>query len=247
VPDRVADVSFVNSYRFGSAAPPSAIFLAAKTATYTAGTTQTVSLTDLLDASSNSVTLQQNDVIVVTMLRTSTSNVGAAAVSPSSTGYTLVSNLYADDAWDCNFGVNYKIMGASPDSSVNLPGTGGGGMAVHIFAIRGVNGTTPLDVTVATATGVNSGTVDPGSITPVTAGSLITVHGGIAQSTAITLPTSSDLTHFSAASVSGSGFGGSTVGAGAKTDWTSGAFDPAAWVEPSGSSWVAVTIAWRPA
>jgi hypothetical protein len=226
-----------------------------KVLTYTSGSAQAVSLTDLLDSGGGAATLQQNDIVVVTMCRASTSDLSAASTSPSAgQSYTLVgSDLYSDSGFDANFSVNYKFMGATPDTTVTLPGTGGGGMAVTVFAFRGVNTTTPLDVAATTASGVNTTTHDPPAITPTTAGALISVHvggaGSALGSAAYALPgdLSSTTNEFRTKAANGSGSGASGVGTGLKKDWSSGSFDPTAWTAGLSSSWVAMTIAWRPA
>jgi hypothetical protein len=236
--------------RGGSLSPITMV--GSKKLTYTSGSAQVVSLTDLLDSGGSAATLLQDDIVVVSMERTSTSDLAASTVSPSA-GYTLVgSDLYSNSGFDANFAVNYKFMGATPDTTVTLPGTGGGGMAVTVFAFRGVNTTTPLDVTPTTAAGINTTTHDPAAITPVTAGALISVHvggaGSALGSAAYAQPAdlSSTTNEFQTKAANGSGSGASGVGTGLKKDWSSGSFDPAAWTAGLSSSWAAMTIAWRP-
>lgn len=228
-------------------------FLGSKTYTYTSSASQNVSLTDLKDENGSNVTLAEGDYIVVTMERTSTSNLSSSTVSPTTgQGYTIAgTDLYANDTYDCNFAVNYKRMGATPDTNVTLPGTGGGGMSVTIFALRGIHASNPLDVAVTTATGTNSALPNPPSITPVTAGAQITVHGGGASEEVFTNPGDLDTAtnRFRSAGILGATSGMSATGVGIKSDWSSGAFDPATWggTTSTNRSWCAMTIAWRPA
>jgi hypothetical protein len=229
-------------------------FIASKTFGHTSASSQVVSLTDLKDSNNSSVTLLQNDIVVVTICRDSTSNLGG--VYPTDSGYVQVGgDIYADDVNDTNLGVAYKIMGVSPDTIVTIPGTGLSGCAVTIVALRSVNTTTPLDVAVTVATSTNTGQPNPASITPITAGALISVHVGAAEPGTsdgdLTNPgdLSSVTNHFRAIASHGSN-DTSHAGHGLKLNWTSGAFDPAQWAGGSihaDSSWGAVTIAWRPA
>jgi hypothetical protein len=241
------------SYHEGTASvvdPGTATFVASKTYSYFSSTpSPSTSLTDLKDADGNDATLLEDDLIIVTMSRTSTSNLGASATSPSSSGYTNVCDLYGNDNFDCNFGVNYKFMGATPDTSVSFPGTGGGGMAVTIFALRGVDTANPLDVTPTTAAGSNSASANPPAITPLTPGCIISVHVGNTNLELLTNPgdLSSVTNHFQVVSVNATDE--SQAGTGLKEDWASGSFDPAIWTtsESFNDSWCAATIAWRPA
>lgn len=168
-------------------------------------------------------------------------------------GYTEITELYANDSYDTNLVVAYKFMGGTPDTSFTLAGgtlsaADAGAVAVQVW--RGVNATTPLDVTSTTATGSNSILCNPPAITPVTGGAII-VSGGAGGNNASADPTtfsSSDLTAFM--STSRSDTYDVTIGLGYKV-WTSGAFDPAQFTfsgtNSTSLSWAAVTLALRPA
>lgn len=168
----------------------------------------------------------------------------------STSGYTELCDLYANDNRDCNLSVNWKIMGATPDTSVTCLGSGSGtsGAAGIAYVWRYVDQTTPIDVTTTTATGTNSAVPNPPSITPTTGGAMLTVVGagtGAATDTAVTVPT---------------GFGNAahaTVDPGdaivlnmCSKQWTgNGAEDPAAytgWTTSTSDSWCAATVAIRP-
>ncbi len=82
-------------------------------------------------------------------------------------GYTKVVDLLSDDTQDTNLGVWWKIMGASPDSSVVVEGSLGGtdsSLAVVVMAFRGMGSTTPMDVASTTATGIDIFSPNPPSI-----------------------------------------------------------------------------------
>lgn len=226
-------------------------FVGGKTFTHTSASSQACSLLDLKDEAGNNATLAEGDIVIVTVSRTSTSNLGALYPVAPSTGYVSVGgDLYANDTQDANGGVAYKVMGASPDTSVQIPQTGDSGCAAAIIALRGIDTSNPLDAAATAATGTNSSDANPPAITPVTAGAWISVHGAYPATGAKALPAdlSATTNHWQSAGVSGSQFA-SGVSTGLKTNWVSGAFDPAAWDDTDNSdlSWVAVSIAWRPA
>lgn len=95
-------------------------------------------------------------------------------------GYTKVADLFANDAQDCNLGVFWKIMGATPDTSVVVDGQGGTDAAVAAVAMffRGVDTTTPMDVTPTTATAINTMHPNPPSIDHLNPAGLWTVIAG---------------------------------------------------------------------
>jgi len=118
------------------------------------------------------------------------------------------------------------------------------------MVFRGVDPTTPMDVTLTTATGGNSVLANPPSITPVTAGAWIACFGfGAHTDGTDTYTSAGDLTLFT--SSGGNTTNDGTAGAGYKDDWVSGSFDPGAWTfsgtDSTSFSWCAVTVALRPA
>ena len=122
-------------------------------------------------------TCLENDLVIV------------AVTSPKSTdwdmtmntsGYTEVADLFADDTVDTNFGVFYKKMSGTPDTTAvcNLDGVTNNGHSAVAVVFRGVDTTTPMDATATTATGVNTGIADPPSIDWSTAGTITVVAVG---------------------------------------------------------------------
>lgn len=73
-------------------------------------------------------------------------------------GYTEVADLFALDTQNCNLGVHWKIMGATPDTTAVVDGLGGADAAVAAVCMvfRGVDLTTPMDVAPANGAGINS-------------------------------------------------------------------------------------------
>jgi hypothetical protein len=211
----------------------------------------TLTFTGLLDTAGAGATLAENDVVIVAYAVSGTAD---AAMSTSSSGWTEEAELYGNDTNDVNLAVYSKRMGASPDADIVLVGNAdaSAGTGAMAFAFRGVDTTTLLDVAVTTATGIDSGQPNPASITPSTAGALIAVAvaGTAGNGNEFTNPgdLSATTNHFRSVWVP------ETIdimlGMGIKTDWASGAFDPAAWTSGASNianSWAAATLALRPA
>jgi hypothetical protein len=148
--------------------------------------------------------------------------------------------------------VSYKIQGGTVDTSLTIPSSGNARNAqrwiVHVF--RGVDGSTPIDVTPQYATGTATGRPDPAAITPATAGAWICAFyaSAAAVGTAYTAPTDfatdwlGNTTADTADVMTGGGY---------YTGWASGSYNPAA-ISAGGTtgandSWTATTIALRPA
>lgn len=192
----------------------------------------------------------EGDLVVVAY---GISNSADAALGVNTAGYTEVANLYANDDHDTNLAVAYKVMGATPDSVVNVAGPSSvqrGGVAV-VTVLRGVHPSTQIDVATTTATGTNSFTPDPPSITPTTAGALIVAIGAASGTLADATGTApSGYENQIANSIAGTT--DSFMAAMALKAWTSGAEDPGAFTDyalgtASAGSWAAVTLAIRPA
>lgn len=193
--------------------------------------------------------LQQGDLVIVA---TGYVTVGGADGNPgvSTSGYTEIADLYSNDSREAQFSVNYKLMGATPDTSVTCNGSGSAslGAAGIAYALRGVDQTTPLDVTSTTATGLDSSIPNPPSITPTTSGAYVVITGcGTSQNIelGVTPPTG----YSNGAFVSGAQSTAVHVACASK-EWTSGAEDPGAWTDWATSTvdaWAAATMAIRPA
>lgn len=176
------------------------------------------------------------------------------AITDGTNNYTLIGSEQFEGGGGghaINLRTAYKFMGVSPDASTTFGPTGNstdaGAMAVYVF--RGVNKTTPLDVTVKQSTIANSLLANPPSITPVTAGAFIVCVGGAAHGGGVDTFTSSDLVQFQ--TIGSDDFSDVTIGIGHKDDWTSGAFDAAAFgctqTDSTLARSAATTLALRPA
>ena len=232
-------------------------FVGSKTFIHNATTAQSCSLTDLLNAAGASATLLQDDIVVINYVIGTTVNRSLAQMSIG--GYTaFAADLYQNDNNDANQLVSYKFMGATPDTTVSIPASNAStaGVAVVIHAFRGVHKNTPSDVTPATAGGANTGVADAAAITPVTQGAWILACGGAAASAGavFTNPAGMSATtnHFRSVTtetITAVLFDAIAATA-LLTTWTSGSYNPPVFGGSSSansSSWVATTIALRPA
>lgn len=109
-------------------------------------------------------TCLENDLVVVAGNIPRQSDID---VTMTTSGYTEVADIAeTGDSNDVNLGVFYKKMGASPDTTAVFNGgnDASDGVSAVAVVLRGVDTTTPMDVTATTATGVNSVDPNPPSI-----------------------------------------------------------------------------------
>lgn len=228
-------------------------FVGSHVGTHAATTAQTVNFSSLLDAGGATPTLLQGDYVLVAVENASTVNRTQAQLTPS--GYSaLHTDDYQNDSNDSNFQVSGKFMGATPDTSVAIPASNAttAGVAYAIFVFRGVNATTPMDVTPVVVGGINTGKADAPAITPTTPGAWIVATGGAAVAAGAVFTNAGDLSattnHFRSATITTTTVD-ANVCMGIKTDWVSGAFDPTVFggsTTTNTGSWSAVTLALRP-
>lgn len=200
-------------------------YVGGRTQTSTSTGTTTVSLTGLTGGLATAPAT--NDLVIVVRSWAST---GDKTMTTSSTGWSTITELFADGVNDTNLEIYYKIMGATPDTSivVNAHLTGeSSSFTVHVF--RNIDLTTPIDVTSTTATTTTSATPNPPAITPVTTNAIVFVVAGSAYGGGTTAAsyTAAYLTNFLTTGIASQTYD-SVVGAG-WVAWTSGAYDPAAW------------------
>lgn len=176
------------------------------------------------------------------------------SITDGTNPYTLLgSELYSNDSRDANLRAGIKALTAA-DASVTFGGRGTGdaaAAALHVW--RGVHAT-PLDVSVVTATGIDTGRPDAAAITPVTSGAVIVVIGGGTAAAASGINfTASELANF--VTTNSSNDREAVIGIGSYL-WGSGAFNPAQWggvstnaadAATTSDSWAAITLALRPA
>jgi hypothetical protein len=241
----------INPHRFAAVGATEITFVGSHVLSAANGGNVTLPFSGLLDEAGAAAPLQQNDFIVVAAVVSDTADF---AMSTSSADWTEETELYADGTSDTNFAVYTKFMGASPDANIVIVGNASASSATAAVAMafRGVDTANPLDVAIATATGTATGRPNPPSVTPLTEGAWVVVCGGAAAGIGGAFTNPGDLSattnHFR--SVSRAETTDGTAGMGIKTDWASGAFDPAEWTGGStnaADSWAAATLALRPA
>jgi len=189
---------------------------------------------------------EENDIVII--LASSGDN--AQTISMVTAGYTQLDiQRNSNDTLDTASAVFYKVMGATPDTDAEV--TIIGKYSIIAYVLRGIDTSTPIDVTTVGAVGSNSNLVDSPSITPVTNGAWVISMGagsndGSTATTATGIPTgyTNDLFQNSA-------LAGGTVAVSASRRWisTDGAENPSNWTMSLGGStesWSAFTIALRP-
>mgnify|MGYP001604268791 CR=1 FL=1 len=128
------------------------------------------------------------DLIIVAYAIGDNDGVNFTMAIASPTGYTKVADLFADDAQDANLGVFWKIAATNNETNPVVDGLGGADAAVAgvVMVFRGVDQTTPMDVTPTTATGINTMHPDPPSLDHLNPAGVWTVIAGAAGHTLTT-------------------------------------------------------------
>jgi len=192
--------------------------------------------------------LQENDLILVA---TGWGAYTAYGISTDpgviTSGYTnnaLVTyiSLYQASEKESRIRLAYKVMGATPDSSVSMTNVTHSGETFTntvVYAWRRINPTSPLSATTTTSTGEFPASPDSPSITPSTASIVISV--GINKTgSGPEIGTSSGMTNY-VSNVNYAGDGSSQVFI-ASRYVGSGAYDPAAF-SGYGTTWCTATLA----
>jgi hypothetical protein len=171
-----------------------------------------------------------------------------AAGPPSTAGYTSVSDTTPIGGE--RLCIYRKFMGATPDTTVNITGTGNSNhLGALALVFRGVNTTTPIDVVVTTANSPGGSVPNPAAITPTSNDCCIV----IAATAKINDTSVGSVTNYlPSPSVQTSDTGSSSFAisvAGSYRILSAGASvseDPLAWSTWSNSAWATATIALRP-
>jgi hypothetical protein len=235
-------------------------FVGSGVGTHAATSTQTINFSTLLNAAGSAPTLAQGDMVIVAYHQTANSTIAsgtrsAAQMTPA--GYTsLTSTIIGTDTNITSSLVSNKFMTSTPDTSVGIPASVSTtmGVAYDIHVFRGVDIDNPLDVAVATISGTNGGQPDPPSITPASPGAWIFLFGSSAMAAGAAFqsaaPTGlSTTTNAWRQAVITTTTNDAAIGAGYKDDWTSGAFNCAAFTggtTTNTGSWASAAIALRP-
>lgn len=162
-------------------------------------------------------------------------------------GTSDYATITVNTAVGVDYGAFYKFMGSSPDSSIFLPPwhtiTFPTSWVVAVF--RGVDTSSPFDVSLTEATGT-SGDPDPPSITTVTDGAAV-VSCGFLDDDNITSCTQSGATDVVFVAAGGSSTLTSSTMLGWQLQATADTVDPAAFVTDGDDAWSAITLALREA
>lgn len=244
-------------YPDGGSAPRGNISFVGSGGTTTVHTTGTsYDFSSLVDATGGTPTIQEGDYVFVEI-----SHGGTSIHMGSIAGYSTVfgSAISSSDSTINTFQQFYKKMGATPDTSVAIPGgsASGSSQAVTVYVLRGVHPTTPLDVTPTSATGNNGGNPNPPAITPATAGAWLIITGAMCSDTTVGAPAafsnpsgmSAVTNHFRTTSATATSRH-AAIGTSLKTDWVSGSFDCGAFSTGNNharQAWCAAAVALRPA
>src|SRR5262245_47432079 len=223
-------------------------FVGGQTANRTNPSSST-SVTFSLTGGSDSTPKAGDLVIVTVVVGSAGGNPAMAIVTPS--GYTALGQLNQSAATnDTSQNTSWKFMPATPDTAVTIPGTSDNamGQSYTIQVFRGVDGKQPMDATPVSAGGTGTGRPDPGSITPVTAGAWPVICAGGAAGTGAnyTAPANYTTNFQTTNSVETTD---AMIGSGYRSDWSSGAENPAAYTggtTNAADSWTAYTLALRP-
>lgn len=190
------------------------------------------------------------DIAIVAFASAAT---GDLIINATASGFTTIADLYANDTYDVNLWVGYKILTETLSQSINVicnTGSAAFGSAITAQIFRNINATTPEDVAATTLTQTNTGLPNPPSISPITPNSIIVVVGanGNIATTDNELLSNSSLTKV--ISIAGDGANGDVSISMGHVRWTGGVYDPPAFsfssADSTNNSAASVTIALRP-
>jgi hypothetical protein len=182
-------------------------------------------------------TLAEDDLVII--MRSSNSDISGDTIS----GYTAIDVPAVSDP---GMTIEYKFMGATPDTTVTIPENTNDDQGVVIEVWTGIDTTTPLDVAfqVATGTGTNA---DPPSITPLADNCIIKVIGAQDNKEARSSPPT-NYTNFAIAIAGGAeGTNKSSLWTASRKLATAAAENPGVFGTHDSNPWRAYTIALRPA
>jgi VCBS repeat-containing protein len=198
---------------------------------------------------------QPGDLVIVMSGSIATVDYNIGVVAPS--GYTELADLYANDSYDTNMTASYKILGAVPETEVIVNGSIGHdiwGSGAIAMLWRGVDQTSPMDVTHTAGGGGNSSNANPPAITPLTPGSVVVAMGAwyspSPNATTTGFPTGYENTVTVSHIPPLAGAQPFSIAACSKVWSGDGPEDPANFTDASSntmSSWCAITVALRPA
>lgn len=181
------------------------------------------------------VTPQENDIVILFVA-------GEAYGGTLPSGYTSLVSGGSPATWR----LSYKIMGASPDTSVTLDASSGSDRQVGAICIVLRNYAPAIvDATPTEASGTSTNP-NPAAITTVSSNALIIVNAlSTVNDSSVTAPSG----YSNAISVNRDGDGGNNLTMAMATSVleSPGTVDPPSWTNWSSGSWRTITLAMRPA
>jgi hypothetical protein len=213
-----------------------------------AGSVSTLSVNYALTGGTDAAPIA-GDLVLIGVGIASAGRTPACAVTDPAT-WINYGQQNADDGNDAHLDVSAKFMGGTPDTAFTLPATGhiDDAQTYAVLVFRGVDAAID-DATAVGTSGIDTGRPNPPSITPVTAGAWPVVFGAGACGTAATFTAPANYTTNFQTAV-GNDVNDSAIGAGYRSDWSSGAEDPANFTGGTTNpahSWAAYTLALKPA
>lgn len=212
---------------------------------FTDGAATTMSINGTLTGGIDTSPSPGDCVVLVMAKYSAAADTGDMAFS----GYTHVLTLESGGTHASRLGVLYKFMGGSPDTTVPVIASSGifWGRCVAAVVLRGVDASTAIDVTSASASAVGGAQASPPAITPVTAGAFIVGCSANDATSSVVAYGNGNYTHFAAALSSDTGFG--SLGVGVEPWNGSGPFDGTMTGGTAGANGgsVAMSVAFRPA
>lgn len=172
---------------------------------------------------------QPNDIVILVYNVIATSSISASLTTP--TGFTkIIAASPSTSTRIPNTWIGYKIMRATPDTSVTVPASGnsayGGSAVVHVW--RGASTLYPFWKPSAFTNGVGTSYANAPAITPLIEGSVILACGGATgDSTPTAMTGPSGMSNF--VTRIGTGSTTSAIVGISSYAWSSGSYDPPAW------------------
>lgn len=191
-----------------------------------AGATGTATQNFVLTNGTNSAP-QAGDLVLIAMHVGATSDLTLALTS----GYTKVNETYVDGtSYDSNMALFYKFMGSTPDTNFTVGSSGAieNAQNCYISVWRGIDPTTPFDLTPVFTPFTGTAKPNPPSVTPVTNGAVMVMISGVAAATTANWTAPAYLTDFR--TISTADTVDSAIGGGYRRWLTAdGAYDGAVW------------------
>ncbi len=142
----------------------------------------------------------------------------------------------------------YKMMGSTPDTTVEILENASKRQATCIMVFRGANTATPLDGVAPAETTGSTNLPDGGSVTPNTDGAEVVVVGALDDQKEISPSAPTGYSNLvSLATTDAAANANTTTMMASRSIETAAAEDPSAFAGSQSDDWVAVTISLRPA